>query len=193
MRFAALSIATILSVSCGARAPRPAAGDASAGGYSLTDFVGGFDDQLLLPPAFARDLPLHGQEETREPPGMHQPDDGQYFSYAVLWWVAGAVDSSTAALRADLATYYAGLCGNPPSIVTLGDPETTAGGAFGSRRTGALSVGSCFAAAVPPATVEVSVAACPDHAAILILVSPQPASSQVWTDLDSIRDSFRCW
>jgi hypothetical protein len=56
-----------------------------------------------------------------------------------------------------------------------------------------MSVGSCFGAAVPAAMIEVSAASCPDHTAILILVSPQPASSQVWADLDSIRDSFNCW
>jgi len=189
----------MVAASCGSRDQRSApldastATDSSMGGFSLGSFADGFDDQLALPPQFARALPLHGLEETRESPGMYLPADDQYFSYAVMWWAEGSVDLSTAALRSDLATYYAGLCANPSVTVTLGDPEAVATGQFSSRRAGEMSVGSCFGAAVPPATIEVSAASCPDHTAVLILVSPQPASSQVWADLDSIRDSFSCW
>jgi len=197
LRFAPLLAAMLAS--CVARDQRAAPVDASTdtdaptGGFSLGSFAGGFDDHLVLPPYFAGTLPLHGREETRESPGLYLPADDQYFSYAVLWWAEGSVDLSTDALRTDVATYYAGLCMIPSATVTLGDPEAGATGTFSSRRAGAMSVGSCFGAAVPPATIEVSAAACPDHTAILILVSPQSGSSPVWADLHSIRDSFTCW
>jgi len=199
MRSAPLFLAAMVAASCGPRDQHPdptdasTAADSSMGGFSLGSFAGGFDDQLVLPPHFAAALPLHGLEETRESPGLYQPAGDQYFSYAVFWWAEGSVDLSTEALRSDLATYYAGLCMSPSVTVTLGDPEAVAAGEFSSRRAGEMSVGSCFGAAVPPAMIEVSVASCPDHTAILILVSPQPASSQVWADLHSIRDSFSCW
>jgi hypothetical protein len=193
MRSAAPLLAALLCVSCGAHDGKPPPADASAGGFSLGSFTDGFDDHLPLPPYFASLLPLHGQEETRESPGLYDPSSDQYFSYGVFWWAEGSVDLTTEALRSDVATYYTGLCNSTSVTVTLGDPDGTATAPYSSRRTGAMSVGSCFNAAVPPATIEVSAAACPDHTAILILVSPQPASSQVWTDLHAIRDSFRCW
>jgi len=193
MRSAAPLLATLLCVSCGARDQTPPAADAAAGGFSLGSFAGGFDDHLPLPPYFASLLPLHGQEETRESPGLYDATSDQYFSYGVFWWAEGTVDLTTEALRSDVAMYYAGLCNSASVTVTLGDPDPSGAAPFSSRRTGALSVGSCFNAPVPPATVEVSAAVCPDHTAILILVSPQLADSQVWTDLHAIRDSFHCW
>jgi len=196
MRSAAALLATLLCVSCGARDQNPAdasAADASAGGFSLGSFTDGFDDHLPLPPYFASLLPLHGQEETRESPGLYDATSDQYFSYGVFWWAEGTVDLTTEALRSDVALYYTGLCHSASVTVTLGDPNAADAAPFSSRRTGTMSVGSCFNAPVPPATVEVSAAVCPDHTAILILVSPQPADSQVWTDLHAIRDSFRCW
>jgi hypothetical protein len=62
-----------------------------------------------------------------------------------------------------------------------------------ARRAGTLEVGTCFGNPVGPATIDVSTYDCPDHRAVIVLVSPQPASSQVWTDLYAIRDGFNCW
>ena len=197
MRSAAPLLATLLCVSCGAhdqKGPTDAStADGQVGGFSLGSFTGGFDDHLTLPPSFASLLPLHGREETRESPGLYDATSEQYFSYGVLWWAEGTLDLTTEALRSDVAMYYTGLCSSASVTVALGDPDTADAAPFSSRRTGTMSVGSCFDAPVPPATVEVSAAVCPDHTAILILVSPQPADSQVWMDLHTIRDSFRCW
>lgn len=193
MRSAAPVFVALLSVSCAANDQKPPGADASAGGFSLASFADGFDDHLPLPPYFASQLPLHGREETREPPGFYDLSSDRYFSYGVFWWAEGTVNLTTEALRSDLVIYYTGLCNSASVTVTLGDPDTAAAGPFSSRRTGAISLGSCFDSPVPPASVEVSTAVCPDHTAILILVSPQPASSPVWTELQAIRGSFQCW
>ena len=193
MRSAAPLLAALLCVSCGAHDGKPPPSDASAGGFALSSFTDGFDDHLPLPPYFASQLPLHGQEETRESPGLYDASSDQYFSYGVFWWAEGTVDLTTEALRSDVAMYYEGLCNSASVTVTLGDPDAAGSQPFSSRRTGAMSAGSCFDSPVPPATIEVSTAVCPDHTAILVLISPQPASSQVWTDLHAIHDSFRCW
>jgi len=193
MRSATALLVALLCVSCWARDGKPPAVDASAGGFSLASFSDGFDDHLPLPPYFASLLPLHGREETREPPGMYEPTSDHFFSYGVFWWAEGTADLTTEALRSDLTTYYTGLCNSASVTVTLGDPDAAGAGPFSSRRTGSMTVGSCFDSPVAPATVEVSAAVCPDHTAILVLVSPQPASSPVWMELHAIHDSFRCW
>ena len=46
---------------------------------------------------------------------------------------------------------------------------------------------------MPIAAVETATYNCPDHTAVVVIVSPQPLASQVWTDLVAIRDGFTCW
>ena len=41
--------------------------------------------------------------------------------------------------------------------------------------------------------LQVSTYACPDHVAVLVLVSPQPPGGAVWADLGAVRDGFSCW
>lgn len=174
------------------------------GGYTLPEFPGGVSFYLRLPPAFSPFLPLSGDEATREPPGFHDQGSEHYFSYGFIWWLTGTPDLSTTALRADLRNYYIGLCPSTTVVVTLVDPDAgsldggaTQGGpdagTLVARRSGSLDAGTCFGKPVPVATVEVSTYRCSDHTAVIVLVSPQPSSGQVWTDLRNIRDGFVCW
>jgi hypothetical protein len=169
-----------------------------AAGYMLSTFAGGAEFFLRLPPSFSMFLPLSGEEVTREPPGFHTPTSDEYFSYEFLWWLTGTPDLSTAALREDLQIYYIGLCPSQTVTVTLDEPLAPSPGDAGAgvlvaRRNGTLDAGTCFNAAVPPALVEVSTFTCPDHTAVLVLISPQPSTGQVWTDLRRIRDTFSCF
>jgi len=169
--------------------------DGMPGGYSLPGFPGGNSFFYLLPPSFSRFLPLYGQGSTREPPGFYDATSDYYFSYAFIWWIEGTADLSTPALRQDLQSYYTGLCPSQTVAVTLDDPSAASGdaGALVARRAGTLDAGTCFGNPVPVATIEVSSYECSDHHAVLVLVSPQPTTSQVWTDLYAIRDGFQCW
>jgi hypothetical protein len=165
------------------------------GGYSLPEFPGGVTFFIPLPPAFSPFLPLSGDEATREPAPFYDTTSDYFFSYEFIWWLTGTPDLSTDALRDDLRTYFVGLCATTtPVALTLADPVPAGSG----RRAGTLDVGnggpgSCFGNPVPPATLDVSTFDCPDHKAVIIIVSPQPQSSQVWTDLRAIRDGFLCW
>ena len=165
------------------------------GGYALPGFSGGVSFFIQLPPSFSPFLPLSGDEATREPAAFYDTTSDYFFSYAFIWWLSGAPDLSTAALHDDLSTYFVGLCeATTPVAVTLAEPVP----AGSMRRAGTLDVGngqpgSCFGNPVPPATLDVSTFDCPDHQAVIVLVSPQPQSSQVWTDLRAIRDGFLCW
>jgi len=166
-------------------------------GYSLPQFPGGFTFHTGLPPAFSRFLPLSGEEETREPPGadFYNPSSAYFFSYLFIWWLTDTPDLSTTALRDDLSLYYTGLCPSQTVVVTRADPEPAAAdaGTLVARRRGTLDAQTCLGNPVPIAAVETSTYNCPDHAAVIVLVSPQPPSSEVWTDLVAIRDGFTCW
>jgi len=166
-------------------------------GYSLPQRPGGFTFHTQLPPAFSRFLPLSGEEETREPPeaDFYDPSSASFFSYLFIWWLTDTPDLSTTALRADLDLYYTDLCPSQTVAVTLADPEPAAADAEAlvARRGGTLDAQTCLGNPVPIAAVETSTYDCPDHAAVIVLVSPQPPSSQVWTDLLAVRDGFTCW
>jgi hypothetical protein len=178
------------------------AGDTSAdvpqpGGYTLPEFPGGNEFYIQLPPSFSPFLPLMGEEATREPPGFYDPASAYLFSYGFIWWLTGTPDLSTAALRTNLRNYYAGVCPSSTATATLDDPlpaDADAGaGVLVARRAGTLDTGTCFGNPVGTATLDVSTYDCPDHTAVIVLVSPQPASSPVWAELRAIRDGFNCW
>jgi hypothetical protein len=165
------------------------------GGYSLPGFPDGVDFFIQLPPSFSPFLPLSGDEATREPAAFYDTTSDYFFSYGFIWWLTGSPDLSTTGLGSDLRTYFVGLCGTSTPVALTLDEPVPAGSA---RRAGTLDVGngqpgSCFGNPVPPATLDVSTFDCPDHQAVIVLVSPQPQSSQVWTDLRAIRDGFLCW
>jgi hypothetical protein len=183
----------------GAITPNPdASGDvAPPHGYALPEFPGGYAFHTALPPTFSRFLPLSGEEATREPPEaeFYDPASPYFFSYLFVWWLTGTPDLSTTALHDDLVLYYTGLCPSQTVAVTLGDPAPPAGdgGALVARRAGTLEAGTCLGNPVPVAAVETATYDCPDHAAVIVVVSPQPSSSQVRADLVAIRDGFTCW
>lgn len=210
----------VAMLACGSSAaPRPDGGDADGGqpdvatdaeknpdanpdanpthGYTLPDIPGGESFPIILPPKFARFLPLSGDEVTREPPGFHEPTSPYYFSYGFIWWLTNSPPVDTASLRSYLGEYYSGLCAAPsPAVVTLDEPAADANvdaGMLAARRNGTLTAGSCFDLAVPAAALETSTYDCPDHTAVVVLLSPQPQSHEVWTELRALRDGFNCW
>jgi hypothetical protein len=169
--------------------------DGTTHGYSLPGFPGGNDFFYLLPPSFSPFLPLYGQGATREPAAFYDTTSDYYFSYAFVWWIEGTPDLSTSALGNDLRLYYTGLCPSQTVAVTLGEPAATSqdAGSLVARRAGTLDAGTCFDNPVPAAAIEVSTYDCPDHHAVVVLVSPQPVPGPIWTELDTIRDGFLCW
>jgi len=190
------ALAMLLLAGCSSSSSHADGGaDAAPGGYSLPEFQGGFSFFMSLPPDFSPFLPLSGDEATREPAGFHDSTSDYYFSYEFIWWLTGTPDLTTTGLRGDLSDYFNGLCGSTTATVTLDDPASAVGdaGLLVARRSGTLDAGSCFNAAVPAAALDVSTYHCPDHTAVIVLVSPQPAASQVWTDLRAVRDGFSCY
>lgn len=208
-RLGSLALAGVLAAcgGCGAQAAAndggtdaPPGDRASAHGYLLPGFPGGYDFAVLLPPSFAPLLSLSGEEATREPPeaDFYAPASPYYFSYAFIWWLVGNPVLTTATLQSDLDLYYTGLCPSQTVTVTLQEPAAGAtadagAGMLVARRAGTLDVGTCFDNPVPPSVVELSTYDCPDHHAVIALISPQETSGQVWQELRGIRDGFSCW
>jgi len=196
-RGARLAMTMVLVGCAGCGTAQPGDGGTAPHGYALPEFPAGVAFHTSLPPAFSPFLPLYGEEATREPPAVdfYDPTSPYFFSYVFIWWLTSTPDLSTSALRDDVRLYYTGLCPSATVSVTLGEPETAVADARMpvTRRSGALDAHSCLGNPVPIAALETSTYNCPDHAAVVVVVSPQPLSSQVWMDLVAIRDGFTCW
>jgi hypothetical protein len=64
---------------------------------------------IPFPLEFAPSVAHTGVEELRFPPGMFQPDDPGYWSYAFTWRLTDPARLDAAALSTELTAYFAGL------------------------------------------------------------------------------------
>src|SRR5882757_1118456 len=66
-------------------------------------------ERIEFPIPFAKDLDYKGSEDLRFAPGMFKPEAPDYFSYAIVMWIDGALSFEPASLEKDLLKYYKGL------------------------------------------------------------------------------------
>lgn len=66
-------------------------------------------ERLVLPTGFAPDLSLRGIEEIRFAPGMFQPDDEGFFSYALVFYLPNQKPLTQTQIHTELLKYYRGL------------------------------------------------------------------------------------
>ncbi|MDQ6795445.1 MAG: hypothetical protein M3067_11645 [Chloroflexota bacterium] len=100
--------------------------------WSVPDGWG--DETIQFPLPFAPDLPYRGTEELRFMPGWAKPGAADHWSYVFAWWLEGSMPPEEAAITADLASYYAGLCAAVAGESAVADPD---GHRVGLRRVGA--------------------------------------------------------
>lgn len=66
-------------------------------------------ERIQLPPGFAPDLGWKGVEEIRFAPGMFEAGSDSFFSYVLVFSLEPGSDTSEAALKREVLTYYRGL------------------------------------------------------------------------------------
>lgn len=79
--------------------------------YKLPKPEGWRTERIEFPPPFAKDLDYKGFEDLRFAPGMFKAEAPDYFSYALLFWIDGAMSFEPTSIEKDLLKYYKGLCG----------------------------------------------------------------------------------
>jgi len=164
------------------------------------------DARYSFPLPWSPALALKGFEDLYFAPGFDDPASPEYHSYFFLWWLDGNQQITAEGLETDLVTYFSGLAEQrgrnnnfKPDLSKIGaryarsaggrshfggQPATTFGGMvtlFG-RRGDVLSLRS-----------EVTSAYCPDgRTAVFFAMAKEPRPSLLWSQLDAVRDSFRC-
>lgn len=158
-------------------------------------------ETIPFPLGFAPGLPYSGLEELRFAPGMFKAESEDFWTYAFVWWLEGDVRFDARTLNSDLVKYYEGL-----SLAVEGegfDPEKAAAvatlapsrrvSATESEWAGALSTHDAFATHARVELhleVEAIRSETVDRTAVTFLVSPQPRSHAVWTELTGLREAF---
>jgi hypothetical protein len=151
-------------------------------------------------------LALKGFEDLYFAPGFDDPASPEYHSYFFFWWLDGKQQITAESLETDMVTYFSGLAEQrgqnnrfKPDLSKIGaqyarsavgrsnlgdQPATTFSGMVSlfDRRGEAISLRS-----------EVTTAYCADgHTTVVFAMAKEPRPSLLWSQLDAIRDSFRC-
>src|SRR5262245_63689757 len=77
--------------------------------YQLPTPTGWAEETIALPPAFAPGMKWKGTEELRFAPGMFKADAPDFFSYALLFWLADDQKVDAKTMEKELLAYYRGL------------------------------------------------------------------------------------
>lgn len=161
-------------------------------------------ETIPFPLGFAPALPYTGVEELRFAPGMFTAGSDEFWTYAFVWWLQGDVAFDAATLNSNLAAYYEGLSlaveqranfdpHDAAAVARLASVHSDDAGT--ARWLGTASVYDAFVTHARVALeldVRVFRCAAQDRTVALFTVSPQPAGHKVWTQLATLRDSFRC-
>ena len=147
-----------------------------------------------FPLQWAPSLPYRGLLDLRFAPDFNDPASPDYSSYFFVWWLDGAQQPDARRIEQDLVTYYRGLNASMAQLngTKPGAGQESASFAGGPDLFRGMVTSFDPQGKVEPRHGEVKVVRCGSHTALLFSVSPQERAAPIWSDLDAIRDSFRC-
>ncbi len=160
-------------------------------------------ETLPFPLEFAPEIKHRGVEELRFMPGMFKPGEPGWWSYGFVWWVREREFQSHESLEGELQDYFRGLLtavgkekgrAIDPAKITVALHPLRMKEVDGWRpMTGEASVVDAFNDG-KPLELLLWVYQRDDPArqrrAVVVLASPAPAASPVWTALHGLKDSF---
>ena len=175
--------------------------------YTFRAPEGWRSERIPFPLGFAKDLDYKGHEDLRFSPGMFKPDAPDYFSYAFVLWVEGAMSFEPKSLERDLLRYYQGLCGAVAARrkldldlskitvqVTKQDKKGSLGGEEAEVRQARIAWYDPFVTG-KPLTLHLEIwgrsADAGKRSCMFALASPQEKSAPIWEALRKIQAAFR--
>lgn len=165
-------------------------------------------ERIEFPIPFAKDLDYKGLEDLRFAPGMFKPEAPDYFSYAFLFWIEGAMSFEPKSIETDLLKYYKGLCAAVAKSRKLDvdlskiavqvkklDPKGKLGGEDADRFEATIDLVDAFVTGKPlKLNLELWTrkADAGKRSCLFALASPKEKSEGVWETLRKIRSDFVC-
>jgi hypothetical protein len=166
-------------------------------------------ERIDLPPGFAPDMKAKGYETIRFAPGMFRADSDSFFSYVIVFVLAGdPPDKET--LERELLTYYRGLAkavgsGRGLTIDTdaftleLKQPDGAGNDDDRDDETTKTWIGTLnwvepfVTGDAQELRIEIGAGPIEGHMAshVTMCISPQPADAAIWETMHGVRDSVK--
>ena len=176
--------------------------------YTFTAPEGWRSERIPFPPGFAKNLDYKGHEDLRFAPGMFKPEAPDYFSYAIVMWIEGAMSFEPVSLEKDLLKYYKGLCASVAKgkkfdldlstitvLVTKQEKKGMLGGVEAAQFHGHIDWYDPFVTG-KPLTLQLEIwarsADAGKRSCLFILASPKEKATPVWEALRKIQSGFAC-
>jgi hypothetical protein len=167
----------------------------------------GADPRYRFPLPWSPALAYRGFEDLFYAPNFDQTDSPEYHSYLFFLSLEGTPPISAGQLQSDMLVYFRGLAeergrnnGFTPDLsrVSAAYQEDAAasrkfGGAAARTFSGTVSIWDTHAKVIT-LNSEVVAATCPgsNHTTLFFGMSLEPRDGDIWKQLDTIRDTFRC-
>jgi hypothetical protein len=171
--------------------------------YKLDTLKGWDVERFLIPISFAPSIPYKGIEDIRFTPGWAKKTTTEYWSYAFLWYLDGAVALDAKTIENNLRAYYTGLIKVNSDSAKIADKLFPVTSSIKLRTTEKEDL-KTFEGTVhmldymskQPITLNVAVhirsCAGKDKTFVFHEISPMPYSDDVWKSLHQLWVNFKC-
>jgi hypothetical protein len=177
--------------------------------YQVPTPAGWAKETFALPPPFAPDMKWKGTEELRFAPGMFKANAPDFFSYAMLFWLADDAEIDAKTMEQELLAYYRGLAatvlkGKKQEVDTKDFSVTITIAKQSDRRPGGEAVAGYVGelkwiepfTTGQPQTLRLEIHSWPSakdkRHCLFVCASPQPETGAVWKTLREIRTGCTC-
>jgi hypothetical protein len=159
-------------------------------------------ERFPIPISFAPQISYKGVEDIRFTPGWGKANSDEYWSYAFLWYLEGAITMDSKTIDNNLKAYYTGLIGangrNIPSekLIPVETSFSESKKDNGDLRTflGTIRMLDYMRQQPVLLNCKAHLKSCPGENKTFIFyeLSPQPLTHPVWQRLDQLWLGFKC-
>jgi hypothetical protein len=203
MKTLIIILLTLFSINIYAQNQKPAFdGHTWQAPYTLPIPKGWTIERFLIPISFAPQIPYKGVEDIRFTPGWGKAKSEEYWSYAFLWYLDGAIKMDAIILNSNLKAYYTGLIkinrGNnvikKMAPVETSFKETKKDKGDLQTYVGIIKMEDYMTQEPIILNCKAHVKSCPRENKTFIFyeLSPQPLTHKIWQSLDKLLLDFKC-
>ena len=172
--------------------------------YNLHEPAGWDVERFLIPISFAPTIPYKGIEDIRFTPGWAKASGDEYWSYAFLWFLDGAVSFDAQTIEKNLTAYYTGLFNINtdkskidtttlvPVIVSIKSKKATAGDL--KTFEGTVIMNDYMTKKPITLNLIAHIKSCEGENKTFAFfeLSPKPYNDKVWDGLNQLWATFKC-
>jgi hypothetical protein len=165
------------------------------------------DPRYPFPLPWSPVIAYKGFEDLAFAPGFDDTSSSEYHSYLILWWLEGTKPLTAEELQSNMIAYFRGLAEQrgrnnkfTPDLSKVaaayhdsGQGSPTFGGAPAKGFSGSVTLYDRHGKIITlHSEITTSLCAPAGHTAVFFAMSLEPRPAALWTQLDAVRDGFKC-